>query len=621
MYDLLATAAIVDELSSIVIDGRIQQIGLRDQQTLVAEIYAQRRRHYLVAAIGGREAVVYLDANPVSIDPTIVTPFTLLLRKYLRGGVVVAIDQPPLDRIIRLSIAKRMETHNRRSPEGDDLIESDSNEDADEELALGDEEVPLLYTHLSLELMGRRSNMVLVDDEGIILDSVKRVTRAMSRVRPVLPKQKFVLPPPMSRPDPRSLSTGQVELILESAPDNADAQTLLTGSVAGVSPQIARELVFRVTGEPALPAAAFGPEGAEGLAAVCRSIYATLETREWTPELYLDEAGDVAAYAALPMEHLSETYERRSVESMSEAVREAIQSAGSDLSSTRHAGRRDKLIREIEEVERRLLAKQASLERQQIAVQQASTFRRWGELIYSYLWQLEPGQPELSVEGEVIKLDPTRSPSEVAQEYFELYRKADRGAEQLPKELATVTQEGAYLRQLLTQVSQATRFDDIEALRLEWESHRSRGEAEPARGRKKVARRHSERPQTVVDPLGNTIHIGRSGPQNEHITFEVAQADDFWLHARGVPGSHVILRPPGVPDEVDETALLAAASIAAFYSAARSAGRVEVDICQRRHVRKIKGTGPGMVTYRNERTVSVEPIDEGEAMQLLNSSA
>lgn len=610
MFDVLTTAAMADELATLLVDGRIQRIGLRDRQTLVAEVYARRQRHYLVAAIGGREAILYRTTQEPPIDTSLVTPFSLLLRKYLRGGVIVAVDQPPLDRIIRLSIAKRMLTHNQPEPEIDDREPDDD----DAEGLLGQDYVPLVYSHLSIELMGRRSNVILVDDQGLVMDSLKRVTPEMSRVRSILPKRPFVLPPPVQLPDPRTVTEQTLTNVLQEAPPDAEIAALLVRGLAGVSPQAAREIVFRATGQADRTVASLSDEQRGALAGAIRQLYGQLESGAWAPTVYRDEEGAVRAYSSVPMQHLQAIYSSESVDSMSEAIVARLDADGAEESPTRHAGRRDKLFRDVKEAEERLAVKRANLEQQAEAVKRGDRYRTWGELIYSHLWEIEPGQQELQVNGETIPLDPQKSPSETAQEYFEAYRRAARGADQIPTELEAVEREIAYLRQLLTHVEQATRFDDIEALNAEWESYRTKDRPESSRPKRSLRKRHTERPSSVTDRFGNQIHIGRSGPQNEFVTFEVAQPDDFWLHARGVPGAHVILRPARGADEVTDDALLAAASIAAYYSASRSSGRVEVDFCRRRHVKKIKGAGPGMVTYRNERTIAVTPRDEREAL-------
>jgi predicted ribosome quality control (RQC) complex YloA/Tae2 family protein len=162
-------------------------------------------------------------------------------------------------------------------------------------------------------------------------------------------------------------------------------------------------------------------------------------------------------------------------------------------------------------------------------------------------------------------------------------------------------------------IAQAPGFSELEVLAAEWAEQAPPEHA--SRPRKTTAPR---RPRALVDAHGNSVYVGRSGHQNELVTFDIAGPDDTWLHARGVPGSHVVIRwrSPDSPESLDTVE--AAAALAAWYSAARDSGGVEVDVARRRHVRKIKGAGPGMVTYRNERTIRVQPAAEERLRHILS---
>jgi predicted ribosome quality control (RQC) complex YloA/Tae2 family protein len=219
----------------------------------------------------------------------------------------------------------------------------------------------------------------------------------------------------------------------------------------------------------------------------------------------------------------------------------------------------------------------------------------------------------LDIDGASIPLDPDLTANENAQAYFERYRKAQSAEAQLPGLVEESRAEIAYLDQLATLIAQAPGFSELEALAAEWAEQAPPEHA--SRPRKSTAPR---RPRALVDTHGNSVYVGRSGHQNELVTFDIAGADDTWLHARGVPGSHVVIRwrspdSPEFPDTVE-----AAAALAAWYSAARESGGVEVDVARRRHVRKIKGAGPGMVTYRNERTIRVQPAAEERLRHILS---
>lgn len=642
MFDVLTVAAVADEISATLLDGRVQRVGLVDARTLAAEVYAGGRRRYLVASADDRRGRLHLAAAMPSLDAELVTPFGLLLRKYVRGGVLVGVEQPPLERLVRLSIAKRLPPHNGRrgepiaAPEGSRPVPDDHPPEA----ALGDDpgededdggEGDATYVHLAVELMGRHSNLILVDDEGRVMESAKRVTGSMSRVRPVLPRLPYVPPPPVDKPDPRRLTAPDAAALLAAEPPEARLAETLVRRLRGVSPQMAREIAFRVAGDAAVAVGALPPDAGVPLARETRALLEPLLTSAWAPRVYRERpapespplprggeggwgVGAVVAFSAVPLAHLAADHDEQPVPSISAAAELAVGDA-EETTPARHAQRRQRLLDAVRAERARQERRLGALREQAAKAAEAETLRERGDLIYAYLWQIEPGQRELVVDGLSIPLDPDLGPKENAQAYFERYRKARDAGAQIPDLAARGEAELAYLDQLLTQTEQAASFADLEALHVEWDA---RG-GPPRDGARPRRRTPDPRPRPLQDAAGNAVYVGRSGAQNDLVTFDLAGPNDTWLHARGVPGSHVVVRWRGTGDDENPATIEAAAALAAFYSAARSSASVEVDVTRRRHVRKIKGAGPGMVTYRNERTLAVRPTDESGVAAVLGS--
>ena len=620
-YDVLTIAAIADELSATIGNGRIQRVGLLDPRTLGAEIYAGGHRHYMIASADDRQPRLRLASDMPSLDSALITPFGLLLRKHIRGGIILSVDQPPLERLLRLSIAKRQTPlKTRRNASVPDVtdVEVDERERADDEGDVDEAQEGVAVSHVALyvELMGRHSNLILVDDDGRIMESVKRVTSDMSRVRPVLPRLPYIPPPPPDRLDPRSITPASSARLLEALPPNAELARVLVSSYRGISPVMAHEIVFRATGSSETRAGDVNVASAEPLARETLALLEPLQTTVWSPRIYRErghlDPGEVVACSPILMTHLAAEHDVSPAESMSEALALA-ESAADRPGPVRHAQRRQRLLDAVaaarEKVERRLTA----LATESARAAEAERLKTAGELIYAYLWQIEPGQVSLDVDGSTIPLDPNLTASENAQAYFERYRKAQSAEEQLPDLVEESRAEIAYLDQLAILITQAPGFSELEALAAEWAEQAPPDQA--SRPKKSTVPR---RPQALVDARGNSVYIGRSGHQNEFVTFDVAGPDDTWLHARGVPGSHVVIRwrSPERPESTDTVE--AAAALAAWYSAARESGGVEVDVAPRRHVRKIKGAGPGMVTYRNERTIRVQPAPEERLRHILS---
>lgn len=607
MFDVLTTGAVVAELRRTVLDGRIQRLGLVDAVSVGIEIYAQGRRRHLIASADPRHPRIHLTNSMPSTDPSLITPFGLQLRKYVRGGFLIGIDQPPLERVIRLSIAKRMAPLNEQ-----DVSETkDDDADTDEDDIWSGENISRL--DLMVEIMGRHSNLVLVDEEGVVRESAKRVTPSMSRVRPVLPKTAYTLPPPPDKPDPRQVTSPTMTQFLGGIPAGTKFAEALVRGFRGVSPQIGREVAFRLTGDAQAKGRDLKDIDSRELAQTIRGMFQTLLTGDWEPHVY--ETDSVAVgYGAIPIRSLVVNHRVVPMDSVSEAIEQAEGAAGEETPQD-HAQRRARLIQAIDSAIGSVDSRLRSLRQQHERSRDTERLRRWGDAIYSYLWQIQPGDTELVAETvvgeETIPLDSARSPKDMAQEYFEEYRKSQKAGETIPERIEQGEHERDYLEQLRTQVQQAEGFGAIEALRYEFEEqHGKRHPVKEQAGHKSSKKRGTKKVSPVIDDDGNLIYIGRSGRENEQVTFEIAGSDDWWLHARGVPGSHVILRLRMPAAEPDEDAVETAASIAGWYSKSRDSGTVEVDVTQRRHVRKIKGAGPGMVTYRNERTIAVQPMDE-----------
>ncbi|MBA2520772.1 MAG: NFACT family protein [Chloroflexia bacterium] len=616
MFDVLTIAAVTDELAATVLDGRIQRIGLADPRTIAAEIYAGGERRYLIASADDRLGRLHLTESMPSLDAQLITPFGLLLRKYLRGGILIGIDQPPLERLVRLSIAKRVVPNHGPRGRHEDIPA------IDDEIAAGVDEdefadnVEVTYVHLAVELMGRHSNLILVDDDGKIMESAKRVTSSMSRVRPIQPRLPYTPPPAIDKPDPRRVTTADIEQFLGAEPPGNELARSLVRWLRGISPQMAKEIAFRATGDAGATIAALPLEAPTLIARETRGLFEPLLTSAWAPRVYQDDDDVVVAFAANPLGSLAGSMKDVTVSSISAAAALAMGSDPGDAASPlRHAQRRDRLLASIQDTRERQQRRLHSVQEQQARAGETERLREWGNLIYAYLWQIEPGQAELRVNATVVPLDPALSGKENAQHYFEQYRKAQGAGARTPELIAGIEADLGYLDQVRTMTEHAAGFNELEALATEWEAYSGKA---PERGQPK-RRPQPQRPRPLLDDDGNAVYIGHSGNQNAQITFDLAGPNDTWLHARGVPGSHVIVRWRHPAGEEREATIAAAAALAAYYSAARGSAGVEVDVTRRRHVRKIKGAGPGMVTYRNERTIAVAPASEGHLTDVLGS--
>src|SRR5665811_286721 len=390
---------------------------------------------------------------------------------------------------------------------------------------------------------------------------------------------------------------------------------ILSRHLRAVSPQMAREYAFNLGGGVNAKVAEISGVDHQEIAREVRRLFEPMMLGGWRPYVY-ERDGVVTGYAPRPMRHLADSGDERQVETISEAVEASLEGAGQDAPRD-HDQLRNRLIKQIDDGRGRLANRLRSLEEQQRKAEEADRLRHAGETIYAWLWMIEPGQSVLEAEGEEpIALDPSLDANANAQEYFERYRKAQRGLEQVPARIEAARAEDRYLEQLRTQVEQSRGFNSLEGLTQEFvdylEQSGNTGKPQGPKGAKPKKRSKSGKgaaPDNYRSAKGHMIHVGRSGKQNDQVTFSIAGPDDTWLHARGVPGSHVIVRWAQPTEDDDPETIEAAAALAGWYSSARQGGSAEIDVARRRHVRKISGGGPGMVTYRNEYTIAVSPQD------------
>lgn len=558
-FDALTTSAMADELAAELAGGRVQEIVLVDELSLGLEVYARQRRCYLLLSAHPEHARVQLVEEKVRRGPETPLPLLLALRKRLRGARLAQVTQPGFERILRLEFA---------GPEG-----------------------PLA---LLAEVMGRRSNLIAVDAEGMVVDAIKRVAPEQSR-RPVLPRHPYQPPPPLGKASIASLTPGDLRALLSKG--GGPLWRRLVEGVAGMSPLVAREVVFRVAGTSEAEEA----PAAELLAAARALLVELPASHAWVPTVGL-EGGRVVAYAPHPLHHLPE---QRPAASMSEAISAYMAQASRP---EQYGEAKARVRRELAAAREREMRRRDAIARGLRPPEEIDRLREMGEWVLAYATQIAPRQRELVVEGAGgeplrIPLDPERSAVENAQRYFREYDDAKLAAQGGPERLARVDLALARLAQLEADLDLAENRAEIDQV------HAALVEAGYVRARRAPAAARPPAPKRLETEEGFVVWVGRNSRQNA-LVLQSAAPGDLWFHARGVAGGHVVLATGGRP--VPEDLIERVAALAAYYSTARGEAKVPVDVAERRYVRPIPGAGPGQVTYRNERTLVVAP--EGPAM-------
>ncbi|MCY3779885.1 MAG: NFACT RNA binding domain-containing protein [Chloroflexi bacterium] len=568
-FDTFTISALVDELGATIAGGRVQDVIDVDANGIGLEIYADRARHYLYLSADSALPRAHLVARKLRRGMPKPSQLGLLLRRYVKGGKVVRVSQPPWERLL--------------------AIEFEGHEGA---------------ISLIAELMPRRANVLLVQ-AGVILDCLNRVGPEDNRYRLSLPNHDYVPPPPLKgQLDPARVTASDLaELLADAEKDSLQTRRLLPGKVLGMSPLMAKEIVFRAAGDAL---ASVRDTDAESLYIAYQDLVAPMLKRNWQPGIGSSN-GVPVAISVFPLRHL----EWQSCESISEAIDNFVVSVdGADA----YKVAKQPVQAAIDEARAKLSAKLSSLRRSLRDDSELERLRQSGELILAYQYTIGGNQTELRAQYDsdapelVIVLDPDRSPLENAQSYFRRYDKAKGALEAVPALIVQTRTELQYIEQLENDLLISSNWPEIDDV---IQSLQSRGHWQGVH-LKRLGGGGRQGPLRVVSRDGYVIFVGRNSRQNEAVTFKSANPQDIWLHARDVPGAHVVIRNDGrrIKDEL----IAEAAAVAAYYSKLREDSRIQVDYTRVKYVKAIKGAGPGMVTYRNESSVFVRPQDENILM-------
>lgn len=563
-FDTFSVAAIAAELRSTVLGGRVQRVAQINSLTFGFEIFVHPTRFYLICSAEPQAPRLYLTEEKVRRGVGNDTPLMLVLRKYMRGARLKAIEQPPYERILHFHF-------------------------------LG----PLGPTLLVAELLGTRSHLILVDgDDRAILGTARLSNPDRKGRRTVVPGHLYEPPPPQDKLTPLALSEEALQRELSEASPELRLRRLLPGIVRGVGPLLAREITYRATGKVNTTVGELSDP--KRFLQAYHELFDHLWNDDWQPTLAFDENEQPVTFAPYPLHHLPKT---QAFASFSTAVETYFAEVTAGYTAAKAP-----LVEAIKTARQKLERRRKRLAEDAAARANPEELKEKGEAILAYVHQIQPGQEELTVEWRLaepplnIRLDPALSASENARQYFNRYRKALRAKEEIPAQFEKTDLEENYLEQLEQDLEMAENRPEIDVIA---EALAELGHYRSKQHRKKRQKRATRRYLRLTAPDGARVFVGKNALQNAHVTFSKAAPDDLWLHARDMPGAHVVIpTAEGLPSEED---VFWAAGVAAYYSRARHDTSVDVDVTVKKYVRAIKGAAPGLVTYRNETTLRVTP--------------
>lgn len=565
-FDAMFLSAVCDELRQELIGARVEKIQQPARDMVVLQLRGRAR--LLLSASGNRPRFHVTQASYE--NPAQPPMFCMLLRKHLAGGRIAAIEQPPAERSVELTL------------------------DCTDEMGTP------CQKRLILELMGRNSNLILTDGENRILDCMRRVDFEMSEQRQVLPGLFYHRPPRQEgKLTPQELTKPALERLLAQTAAPVHLDRWIVDHVAGLSPLIARELAFGFCGET--DADVLTLDRARLAEALTQP--SLLQARQ--PTLLLC-GGRPKDFTYCPIRQYGAYMTARTMPSFS-ALLDAFYTETEQRE--RMLQKSQSLRRTVTNLLERTRRKLAAQRKEREASLDRETLRRRGDIVTANLHAMTRGMTVLRAEDfyqedmpEIeIPLRPELSPQQNAARFYKEYNKAKHAEKILAEQIARGEIEEEYLGAVLDELNRAESERDLAEIRAELEA----GGYVRSADRRRQQKQPASRPMRFRSSDGFEILVGRNNRQNDQLSLKTARRDDLWLHIQKFHGTHVIICCAGAP--VPDGTITEAAMLAAWYSQAREGQNVPVDVTQVRNLRKPNGAKPGMVVYDRYRTVIVTP--------------
>jgi len=568
-FDGITIANITKELSDKLTGGRIRKIAQPENDELILTIKSAEGNFRLLISASASLPLIYLtETNKPS--PLTAPNFCMLLRKHIENGRIIKISQPGLERIIRFDI-----------------------EHLDE---LGD----LRCKTLIIEIMGKHSNIIFCDENDRIIDSIKHVSLQMSSVREVLPGRTYFVPVTQEKANPLELSLEAfTELVGSKSTKLAKA---IYSSYTGISPVAANEVIFRSGLNAEMSGNALSELEMLHLFKTFSYYIEDVKTGNFAPQIVYNGKTPVE-YSALTMT-MYQDFEQVSHESISHI----LETYYAERNTVTRIRQRSVDLRKIVQTALDRSRKKYDLQAKQLQdTEKRDTYRIYGELLTTYGYSAKPGAKSLDVlnyytnEEIRIPLDPQLSALENAKKYFDKYNKLKRTHEAVSALLKETGDEATHLDSISTALDIALSEEDLVEIKEELMEYGYIKKRHPGGKKPKI----TSKPFHYISSDGYHMYVGKNNFQNEELTFKFAAGNDWWFHAKGVPGSHVIVKTEGSDDMPDAT-FEEAGRLAAYYSQSRDNEKVEIDYIQKKHIKKPKGGKPGFVVYYTNYSLVID---------------
>ena len=572
-FDGFVVAALVREMNDKLLGGRLYKIAQPEEDELFITIKNSKEQYRLLLSASASLPLVYIlqDNKP---SPLTAPNFCMLLRKHISNGRIVSVTQPGLERIIRFEI-----------------------EHLDE---MGD----LCKKFLIVELMGKHSNIIFCDENDVIIDSIKHIPAYVSSVREVLPGRPYFIPNTTGKHNPLEINGDAFRAIMSDKP--MPVSKALYSSFTGISPVSAEEICHLASIDGDSPSNCMTEAELTHLYGTFHNVMEDISSDSFSPCIvYKDE--EPVEFSAIPLTMYADAVDKSLRIEKNSSISDVLISFYEKKNNITRIRQRSADLRQIVNTALERNNKKYDLQLKQLAdTDKREKYRIYGELINTYGYDIPDGAKSFEAlnyytnEMITIPLQEDLTARENSIKYFERYNKLKRTYEALSKLTVETKEEIDHLESISNALDIAVSYDDLVQLKEEMIEygyiHR--------KGSKNKREKITSRPFHYISSDGFHMYVGKNNYQNEELTFKLATGNDWWFHAKNIPGSHVIVKTENkeLPDNTFEEA----ARLAAHYSKASKQEKVDVDYIQKKHIKKPAAAKPGFVIYHTNYSMTID---------------
>ena len=574
-FDGIVISNLSYELNTNLVGGRISKISMPEENELIFTIKNNAKTYRLLISASASLPLVYLtDVNKPA--PKVAPAFLMLLRKYIGTAKITDIFQMGLERILCFKLEHLNE--------------------------LGD----LSHKCMYVEIMGKHSNIIFTDENNKIIDSIKRISANMSSLREVLPGREYFLPDELKKKDLLNTELEEFIEILKSK-EYALSKSIYM-NFAGISPLIAEEIVLRASLSSQAPSTSLSELEYTHLFHTIKNLLDDISSHNFSPNIVYRKEEAIEFSSVKLYSYESDEYKNTYYDSISKMLYDFYSSRESFVLNRQKSSD----LRRIVNTALERASKKYDLQEKQLQnADKKDIYRIYGDLLNTYGYSLKGGESSFTTENfydenkEItIPLDKNKTAKENAKKYYDKYAKLSRTTKALSEEILNTKNDIEHLLSIQTALEVSSDDESLSQIRQELVDFGYIKKHSSVKQKKSTSH-----PYHYISTDGYDIYVGKNNYQNEELTFKVATGNDWWFHAKGIPGSHVILKSNNeeeLPDRVYEEA----AALAAFYSKAKDSEKVEVDYIQKKNIKKVAGAAPGFVIYHSNWSMIATPKDD-----------